>query len=53
MSLQYQSLKFFFFGCQLFITKMTTKLSHPYKDHPEPWKWDNDRIDEIEEIYEW
>jgi hypothetical protein len=33
--------------------KMTTKLSHPYKDHPEPWQWPEERVGEIEELYEW
>lgn len=33
--------------------EMTTKLSHPYKDHPEPWQWPKEYTDDIEEIYEW
>jgi len=32
---------------------MTTKLSHPYKDHPEPWKWPKERENDIEELYQW
>lgn len=32
---------------------MATQLSHPYKDHPEPYEWPKERIEEIEEIYEW
>jgi hypothetical protein len=32
---------------------MVTKLTHPYKDHPEPFNWDEDRLDEIDELYEW
>lgn len=32
---------------------MTTKLSHPYKDHSEPWKWPKEREDEIEELFQW
>lgn len=32
---------------------MTLKLSHPYKDHTEPWKWPQERADEIEELYQW
>lgn len=32
---------------------MTTKLSHPYKDHPESWQWPEERKQEIEELYKW
>lgn len=32
---------------------MATKLSHPYKEHPEPYKWPEDKLDEIDELYEW
>lgn len=32
---------------------MTTKLSHPYKDHPEPWQWPIEREDEVDELYQW
>lgn len=32
---------------------MTLKLSHPYKDHTEPWQWPQERADEIEELYQW
>lgn len=32
---------------------MATKLSHPYKDHSEPWQWPKERDEEIEEIYQW
>lgn len=32
---------------------LVTKLTHPYKNHPEPFKWDEDRLDEIDELYEW
>ena len=32
---------------------MSTKLSHPYKDHPEPWQWPEERKDEISELYQW
>lgn len=32
---------------------MTMKLSHPYKDHTEPWKWPEERAREIEELYQW
>lgn len=30
-----------------------TTLSHPYKEHPEPYLWPEDRVKEIEEFYEW
>lgn len=33
--------------------KMTTKFSHPYKDHSEPWQWPKEYLDDIEEIYQW
>jgi hypothetical protein len=32
---------------------MVTKLPHPYKDHPEPFKWDESKLDDIDEIYDW
>jgi hypothetical protein len=32
---------------------MSTKLSHPYKDHPEPWQWPEERLEEMEELYQW
>jgi hypothetical protein len=32
---------------------LVTKSTHPYKNHPEPLKWDEDRLDEIDELYEW
>lgn len=32
---------------------MNPQISHPYKDHPEPYKWPDDKHDEIEELYEW
>lgn len=32
---------------------MSTKLSHPYKDHPEPWQWPKEHQEGIEELYEW
>jgi hypothetical protein len=34
-------------------TNMTTKLSHPYKDHPEPWQWPKEFEEDIDELYEW
>lgn len=30
-----------------------TTLSHPYKDHSEPWQWPEERNKEIEELFEW
>jgi hypothetical protein len=32
---------------------MTTQLAHPYKDHPEPYKWVEEKIDDIDELFEW
>lgn len=32
---------------------MNPKFSHPYKDHPEPLNWPDDKHDEIDELYEW
>jgi hypothetical protein len=30
-----------------------TKFSHPYKDHPEAWKWPKEFEDDIDELYDW
>lgn len=32
---------------------MTTQLSHPYKDHKEPWSWPKEYEEDIEELYQW
>lgn len=32
---------------------MNTQYNHPYKDHAEPFKWAEDKQDEIDELYEW
>ena len=32
---------------------MNPKFSHPYKDHSEPYQWDDDKIDDIDELHEW
>ena len=32
---------------------MNPKLSHPYKDHSEPFEWADDKLDDIDELYEW
>jgi hypothetical protein len=38
---------------ELKINYTMTTLSHPYKDHPEPYLWPEDKVQQIEEFYEW
>jgi hypothetical protein len=30
-----------------------TSLSHPYKDHPENYRWPEDKVQDVENFYEW
>lgn len=32
---------------------LVTKKAHPYKNHAEPFNWDEDRLDDIDELYDW